>query len=138
MKTGIAPDRPCRPRRADSLVAVRTLPAHTVIAAEDLTLVDAEIAGALTDPPWPSGKRPEVAIYAGRPVRPGDLGPPALVERNQVSAWSTVPGRCILAEGRSLARGGEGETIRVINLTSRTTVTGRIGPDGAVLVGDPN
>jgi hypothetical protein len=50
--------------------------------------------------------------------------------------WSIVSGSlAILAEGRSLARGGEGETIRAMNLTSRATVTGRIGPDGAILVG---
>lgn len=127
------------PAGAEAVVAVRTLPAHTVIAAEDLTLVDAEIDGALTDPALAVGQELKSTIYAGRPLRPGDLGPPALVERNQVVSLVYRSGSLsILAEGRSLARGGEGETIRAINLTSRATVTGRITADGKILVGDPN
>jgi flagellar basal body P-ring formation protein FlgA len=34
-----------------------------------------------------------------------------------------------------LDRGSEGEDLRVMNLQSKNTVTGRIGPDGAVYVG---
>ena len=127
------------PAAAESVVAVRTLPAHSVIAAEDMTLVDAEIDGALTDPGLAIGQELKTTVYAGRPLRPGDLGPPALVERNQVVSLVYRSGSLsILAEGRSLARGGEGETIRAINLTSRATVTGRITADGKILVGDRN
>lgn len=41
----------------------------------------------------------------------------------------------IRAEGRALSRGGVGDEIRVMNLSSRTTVSGRIAEDGAVHVG---
>jgi flagellar basal body P-ring formation protein FlgA len=41
----------------------------------------------------------------------------------------------ITTEGRALARGGAGDVIRVLNLSSRNTVTGRVQPDGAVSVG---
>ena len=40
----------------------------------------------------------------------------------------------IMAEGRSLGRGAVGEVIRVMNIASRTTVSGRIQPDGSVEV----
>jgi flagella basal body P-ring formation protein FlgA len=44
-------------------------------------------------------------------------------------------GLAISTAGRALARGSEGDAVRVMNLGSRNTVTGRIGPDGAVYVG---
>lgn len=124
------------PAAAESLVATRTIRAKTLIAPEDLTLVSAEIPGALTDPDAAVGLEARVAIYAGKPVRPGDLGPPTLVERNQlVTLVYLSGGLAISTEGRALSSGSAGEEIRVMNLGSRNTVTGRIGPDGTVYVG---
>ena len=40
----------------------------------------------------------------------------------------------IATEGRALGRGSEGEIIRVMNLSSRTTVSGRIQSDGSIEV----
>jgi flagellar basal body P-ring formation protein FlgA len=124
------------PVSAESLVATRTIRAKSLVAPEDLALVSAELPGALTDPGQAIGLEARVAIYAGKPVRPGDLGPPTLVERNQlVNLVFLSGGLAISTEGRALARGSEGDDIRVMNLGSRNTVTGRIGPDGAVYVG---
>ncbi|MFO1203540.1 MAG: flagellar basal body P-ring formation chaperone FlgA [Tabrizicola sp.] len=124
------------PVSAESLVATRTIRAKTLVAPEDLTLVSAALPGALSDPSQAVGLEARVAIYAGKPVRPGDLGPPTLVERNQlVTLVYLSGGLAISTEGRALARGSEGEEIRVMNLGSRNTVTGRIGPDGTVYVG---
>lgn len=124
------------PALAESVVATRTLRPNTVIGPDDLTIVDAKLPGALTDPAQALGLETRVAIYAGRPVILADLGAPTLVQRNQVvSLIYQAGGLAILTEGRALARGSEGQTVRVINLASRTTVSGRIGPDGAVYVG---
>lgn len=124
------------PVSAESLVATRTIRAKSLVAPEDLALVSAELPGALNDPAQAVGLEARVAIYAGKPVRPGDLGPPTLVERNQlVTLVFLSGGLAISTEGRALARGAEGDEIRVMNLGSRNTVTGRIGPDGAVYVG---
>jgi flagella basal body P-ring formation protein FlgA len=118
------------------VVATRTIRAKTLIGPEDLTLVSAELPGALTDPAVALGQEARVAIYAGKPVRPGDFGPPTLVDRNQLVTLVYVSGGlAISTEGRALGRGAAGEDIRVMNLGSRNTVTGRIGPDGAVYVG---
>ncbi|MFM7442840.1 MAG: flagellar basal body P-ring formation chaperone FlgA, partial [Tabrizicola sp.] len=71
-----------------------------------------------------------------KPVRLGDLGPPTLVERNQpVTLVYLSGGLAISTEGRALARGSVGDEVRVMNLGSRNTVTGRVGPDGTVYVG---
>jgi flagella basal body P-ring formation protein FlgA len=76
-----------------------------------------------------------ITIYAGRPVRPGDVGPPAIVERNQIVPLVFQSSILrIETEARALARAGEGERIRVLNLTSRAPVTGRVQPDGTILV----
>lgn len=124
------------PAFAESVVATRTIRAQTVIGPEDLTLVAAELPGALSDPNAALGLEAKVAIYAGRPVMRADLGKPTLVQRNQLVTLIYRAGAlAISTEGRALARGSEGDTVRVINLASRSTVTGRIGPDGAVYVG---
>lgn len=124
------------PAAAESVVATRTIRAKAMIVPEDLTLVNAELPGALTDLAAAVGQEARVSIYAGKPVRPGDLGPPTLVERNQVVTLIYVAGGlAISTEGRALGRGSAQDTIRVMNLGSRTTVSGRIGPDGAVYVG---
>ncbi|MFZ1482670.1 MAG: flagellar basal body P-ring formation chaperone FlgA [Paracoccaceae bacterium] len=124
---------------AESVVAVRTLPAQTVIEAADVTLVDAEIDGALSAITPALGQELKTTVYAGRPLRPENLGAPALIERNQiVSLVYRSGGLVILADGRALARGAEGDVIRVMNLASKSTVSGRVGPDGHILVGDQN
>lgn len=124
------------PLAAESLVAVRTLPAMTVIAPEDIMLVDAKIPNALTEASPAIGRETKIAIYAGRPIRAADLSSPTVVERNGVVPLIYSEGPLnIRTEGRALARGTAGETIRIMNLSSRTTVSGRIGPDGSVYVG---
>ena len=120
---------------ADSIVATRTIRAQTVLSVEDFTLVDADIPGALTDPTEVIGLEARVTLYAGRPILASDLGSAAMVERNQtVSLVFRSAGLSILTEGRALTRGGVGDQIKVMNLASRTTVTGTIETDGSVLV----
>jgi flagella basal body P-ring formation protein FlgA len=127
------------PALAESVVATRTIPAQSVIGPEDVALAEPVLSGALSDPSLAIGLESRVTIYAGKPVRPADLGPPTLVQRNQVVPLIYLSGSLAIAtEGRALARGSEGEVIRIMNLGSRTTVSGRIGPDGAVYVGWEN
>jgi flagellar basal body P-ring formation protein FlgA len=124
------------PALAESVVATRTLRPQTLIQPHDVTIVDADLTGALRDPALAHGLETRVAIYAGKPVRAEDLGAPTLVARNQIVALIYVAGSlAISAEGRALSSGAAGDTVRVMNLTSRSTVNGRIGPDGAVYVG---
>jgi flagella basal body P-ring formation protein FlgA len=124
------------PALADSLVATRTIRAQTVLGPEDMALVDAALPGALDNPALAIGLEARTAIYAGRPIRSQDLGAPALVDRNQlVSLIYLSGGLAISTGGRALERGAEGDVVRVMNLGSRTTVNGRVGPDGAIYVG---
>ena len=120
---------------ADSLIAARTLQARSVLMLEDMMLVAADLPGALTSADLAVGQETRIAIYAGRPILASALGPAALVERNQtVLLLYQTQGLTISTEGRALDRGAEGERIRVMNLASKTTVSGIIGPGGVISV----
>jgi len=69
---------------AEVLVPVRTIPAQSIIAAEDLTYKETSIDGGLRDPGDLIGLEARVALFPGRPIRLSDVGPPAIVERNEV------------------------------------------------------
>jgi flagellar basal body P-ring formation protein FlgA len=118
------------------VIALRRIPAQSVVSAGDLNTVDAAIEGAVTDATLVIGQEARITIYAGRPIRSGDFGPPALVDRNQIVSLIYVAGGLqITAEGRALGGGGTGDTIRAMNLSSRTTVSGIVTETGAVRVG---
>lgn len=122
------------PASADTIVAARTIRAQEILAAEDLAIKPA------TGPSDVSlddliGKEALVALYPGRAIRASDVGPPALIARNQIVPLVYLRGGLwIVTEGRALARAGAGETVRVMNLVSRANLTGRVTPDGQVLV----
>lgn len=123
------------PGVAETLVAARTIPAQTIIGPEDLLARDIVVPGAVEDPGDLIGMETRVALYAGRPIRPGDVGLPAIVERNQIIVMIyDAGGIYISTEGRALDRAGPGDLIRVMNLSSRNTITARIGDDGAAYV----
>jgi flagella basal body P-ring formation protein FlgA len=124
---------------ADTVVAARTLRAGTVLTGEDLALVADDVPGAHSTLDEALGQEARVNLYAGRPVRPGEIGPPAVVERNQiVTLIYDQSGLTIATDGRVLDRGGVGDRIRVMNLQSRSTVTGTVGEDGNVYVTNGN
>lgn len=120
---------------ADTVVPVRTLRAQTILTAADLMVTPATVPGAATDLEQLIGQEARTALYAGRPVRLQDVGPPALVDRNQIITLVYAGnGLQILAEGRSLSRAGIGDRVRVMNMSSRTTVSGTVQADGTVRV----
>jgi len=123
------------PVAADALVAARTIPARSIIGPEDILLRDVSILGGLEDPDLAIGKEARVALYAGRPIRSGDIGPPSVVERNQIITLIYNKGGIVIStEGRALDRAGPGDLIRVMNLTSRTTITAQIDATGTAYV----
>ncbi|MEM6498419.1 MAG: flagellar basal body P-ring formation chaperone FlgA [Pseudomonadota bacterium] len=117
------------------LIATRTIRAQSIILPSDLSLIDGDVPGAAELPEQVIGQEARVAIYQGRAIRLSDIGPPAVIERNQI-----VPlvfkknGLQISAEGRSLSRAAPGERVRVMNMSSRTTVSGWVSETGTVYV----
>ena len=127
---------PALPAQADVLLAARTLRAGTLVEPGDVILTtDPAPLGAAQAIDEAVGYEARVTLYAGRPIRLEDIGPPALVERNERVLLRYVRGALrITAEGRALDRGAEGDWIRAINLSSRQTISGRVAADGVVEV----
>lgn len=120
---------------ADIVVAARTIRALDVITAEDLVVSGDAVEGAFSDIGDVVGLEARKAIYAGRAISLADVGPPALIERNQTVTLVYMTGTLtIAAEGRALARGAAGDLIKVMNIASRVTLYGRVEPDGSVRV----
>lgn len=119
---------------AGAALATRTLPAGTVIAAGDVTL-SPDQDGALHDVSQVIGQQLRVMVYQGRRIDPSFLSAPTLVGRNQIVTIAYEKSALrIEAEGRALSAGSVGQTIRVMNNASRVTVSGRVAPDGTVVV----
>jgi flagellar basal body P-ring formation protein FlgA len=121
---------------AEGLLATRTLRPGTVIEAQDIAFGNQPAApGIATLPEEVIGMEPRVTLYAGRAIPLSALTPPAMIERNQlVTLRFARHGLEIQAEGRALARGAEGEVVRVMNLTSRNIVMGQVIAPGLVVV----
>ena len=123
------------PAAADSVVATRVIQPKSLITADDVTLVAMQIPDALNEAAAAVGKEARIAISPGRAIKAADLVQATLVERNAIVAMSFVVGGLeIVTEGRALARGGEGDVIDIMNLSSRTRLRGRILADGSVTV----
>ena len=123
--------------QADILVPTRTIRAQQILSAQDVQRIQGDVPGMLVDAREAIGQEARVVLYAGRPIRAEDVGPPAIVERNQiVSLVYKNAALTLKTDARALGRGGVGDSIRVMNLSSRTTVNGIVAPDGSVQVGE--
>jgi flagella basal body P-ring formation protein FlgA len=126
-----------QPALATSVTAVRPIRAQTVVSAADVELAEESAPGGLAAIEEAVGLEARVTLYPGRPILATQLGPPALVERNQLVRMVFQRGALAIGtEGRALDRGGAGERIRVMNLGSRQIVTGAVADDGSVEVGE--
>jgi len=121
---------------AETVATVRPVRAGSVIAESDLEILEDTIPGTVAGIAEAVGKEAKVTLYPGRPIQSSQIGSPALVDRNQLvrMVYSSGP-LSITTEGRVLDRAGIGESVRVMNLTSRQTVSGVVAPDGTIEVG---
>lgn len=120
---------------AEVVLAARTLPAQTVISIRDVVVEDGEMPGALSHPDDAVGLETRVTIYPGRPLHLDDLGAPTIIARNQtVTLAYRQSGLRIQTEGRALERAAVGDTIRVMNIASKSTVMATIAADGTAFV----
>lgn len=123
------------PALADTVLPTRVIRAREIIGAGDVKVDPGRIPGAASTLEAVIGREARIALYPGRPIRPGDVTVPAVVERNDlVTLRFSAGGLRISTEGRVLARGAAGDRIRVMNLSSRQSVMGRVLPDGTVEV----
>lgn len=121
---------------AQTVVAAQAIRARNLITVQDVTVLEGPPVGGVSSIEDVVGMEARVNIYAGRPISLGDVGTPAILERNAlvVMRYSTG-GLSISTEGRLLARASIGDRVRVMNLASRMIVTGQVLMDGTIEVG---
>lgn len=120
---------------ADMVVPTRTIRANAIITDIDVLVKAGNVANGFDRVTDVIGQEARTTLYAGRAILVDDIGPPALVARNQiVSLRFETSGLIITTEGRSLERGGIGDRVRIMNLTSRATLFGQVHSDGSVHV----
>ncbi|NRA98516.1 MAG: flagellar basal body P-ring formation protein FlgA [Rhodobacteraceae bacterium] len=123
--------------KADFVTTTKMVRPEAIITAADIVLGEEDVAGAFSSLAQVVGLEARVALYPGRPIRPGDIGPPALINRNDlVTLVFRKNGLEIETMGRSLGRAGAGEFVRALNVGSKSTVTGQVTESGRVLVGN--
>ncbi len=126
------------PTWAEVVVAARTIPGKTLIRESDLMLLPETAPDSFSEISELVGLETRVAIYKGRPIPRSAVGPAAVIERNQIVTLIYRHGGLLMtAEARALGRAGVGDTLRVMNIASRKTVSGTVSGDGSVIVGPP-
>jgi flagella basal body P-ring formation protein FlgA len=119
----------------DSVVPTKTIRANATIGVADVTVKPTKNGNAFSRVDDVIGQEARTTLYAGRPILFDDIGPPALIARNEIVQLKYVShGLTITTEGRSLQRGGIGDRIRIMNLESRATLFGQIEADGTVRI----
>ena len=120
---------------ADTVISTRTIRPNQIITERDVTFAAGDLSTGFSRLSDVIGQEARVALYAGRPVLVGDIGPPAVIARNQIVPLRyNANGINIGTEGRALERGAVGDRIRVMNLGSRATLFGQVLSDGTIEV----
>ncbi len=75
------------------------------------------------------------AMRAGTPIRVADIAKPEFVSRDQsVTVIYQVPGIYLTTRGKAIEAGAEGDTVSVLNLQTKRTLTGVVTGRGQVTV----
>lgn len=122
---------------SEAVVATRTIRSQTILVRSDVVLLPGDFPEAIANISDVIGLESKVVLYEGRPIALSDIGPAAVIERNQIVTLIFIRGELLIStEARSLGRAGPGDLLRVMNLASRKTVAGTVSRDGAVIVGN--
>lgn len=120
---------------ADTVMPTRTIRPGTLITSSDITVKDGERPGSFDRLSDVIGQEARTALYAGRPIPFDAIGPPAIVNRNQIVPLLFEAGGLVIStDGRALERGGIGDRVRIMNLSSRATLFGYVQADGTIKV----
>jgi flagella basal body P-ring formation protein FlgA len=122
---------------ADTVIATGTIRANSIISPGDVSVEAGDVPNAFSNPADVIGQEAKTTLYTGRPVYVEDIGPPALVTRNQIVLIEyQSAGLRIATEARALQRGAAGDRIRIMNLDSKATLFGRVQENGTIRVSE--
>ncbi|MCA1383642.1 flagellar basal body P-ring formation chaperone FlgA [Bradyrhizobium yuanmingense] len=119
-------------------VLTRDIDRADLLKSSDLSLErrpKAEVAGEPASRDRSIGMQLRRAMRAGTPIRAADLVKPDFVVRDQaVTIIYQVPGLYLTTRGKAIESGAEGDTVSVLNLHSKRTLTGIVTGRGQVTV----
>ncbi|MDR2947389.1 MAG: flagellar basal body P-ring formation chaperone FlgA [Candidatus Adiutrix sp.] len=123
----------------EALVAARPLNKGQILDEADLSLTFipySQAKGALTALEAALGSTLKVNLSAGDPLKDRNLAKSLMVQRGDLVTLVAQQGALtITASGQAKEGGALGDTISILNLSSKKTVTGRIiGPDQVEIV----
>lgn len=123
----------------EAVVAARPLAGASLLTLQDVRLAQVELsagaAGALTDPQQVVGKILRRPLLSDAVVTLDSLEEPRLVRRDdQVMLVAAGSGIEVRMQGRALADGVAGETIKVRNLGSKRVIEGIVEAPGLIRV----
>lgn len=124
---------------APVVTALRSLPRGHVLTSTDLAVVEANIGSLGREPFMDSsqvvGKRLTRNLTQGEPILRAHLSEPVMVKRGSLVTVVVEEGALrISTRGIALENGGEGETIRVKNMSSQRTIFGKVVDSATVRV----
>ncbi|MCA1511833.1 flagellar basal body P-ring formation chaperone FlgA [Bradyrhizobium sp. NBAIM01] len=119
-------------------VLTRDIDRAELLKSSDLSLErrpKAEVTGEPASRDRSIGMQLRRAMRAGTPIRAADLVKPDFVVRDQaVTIIYQVPGLYLTTRGKAIESGAEGDTVSVLNLHSKRTLTGIVTGRGQVTV----
>ena len=119
-------------------VLTRDIDRAELLKSSDLSLErrpKAEVPGEPASRDRSIGMQLRRSMRAGTPVRAADLVKPDFVVRDQaVTIIYQVPGLYLTTRGKAIENGAEGDSISVLNLHSKRTLTGIVTGRGQVTV----
>lgn len=123
-------------------VLARPIQRGDVIRDADVEMIEmrknAVPRNAVVDKARIVGQAPRRMLRAGVPLNPDDTQAPVVVTKGSLVTIVLRTDRMLLtAQGKALEDGADGETIRVLNTRSNTTIEGKVAGAGKVAVAFP-
>lgn len=119
-------------------VLTRDIDRADLLKSSDIALErrpKAEVAGEPASRDRTIGMQLRRPMRAGAPIRVADIVKPDFVQRDQsVTVIYQVPGIYLTTRGKAIESGAEGDTVSVLNLQTKRTLTGIVTGRGQVTV----
>ena len=119
-------------------VLTRDIDRADLLKSSDVTLErrpKAEVTGEAASRDRTIGMQLRRPMRAGTPIRVADIARPEFVQRDQsVTIIYQVPGLYLTTRGKAIESGAEGDTVSVLNLQSKRTLTGVVTGRGQITV----
>ena len=125
----------------EAAVLTRNVDRGNVLKASDVVLErrpKAEVGNDAAIPSQAVGMQMRKPLHAGQPLKLADLGKPDLVQHDDnVTLIYETSGLYLTVRGKAIDTGTEGDTVTVLNLQSKRTVSGVVIGKGQVAISAP-